>query len=84
MKSSIEWYANEVLNAIDLHSQGKITPTSCVAQIIQAKYASILIHKEEIEQAHYNGGIDFQMKKESYNQEVPYKNDAEDYYKKNY
>jgi hypothetical protein len=42
------------------------------------------IEKEQIVQAHYYGGVEFQEAKECRNQEVPYVNDAEDYYKQNY
>lgn len=42
------------------------------------------IEKEQIIQAHYYGGVDFQEAKECRNQEVPYINDSEEYYEKNY
>lgn len=38
------------------------------------------MEKEQIVQAHYYGGVDFQSR----NQEAPYVNDAEYYYNKTY
>ena len=40
----------------------------------------IQMEKEQIVQAHYYGGVDFQSR----NQEAPYVNDAEYYYNKTY
>lgn len=42
------------------------------------------MEKEQIIAAHYYGGVDFQEAKECRNQEVPYLNEAEDYYTSNY
>jgi hypothetical protein len=82
MESSIIWFANEVRKALDLHSQGKITPTDCVFNIADAKQKAITMHKNEIEKSYYSGGCDFQEANECRNQKVPYQNDAEYYYKK--
>lgn len=42
------------------------------------------IEKHQIELSFYDGGIDFQEKKELNNAEVPYYNDAEQYYNEQY
>jgi hypothetical protein len=42
------------------------------------------MEREQIIKAHYDGGCDFHEAKELRNQEVPYVNEAEQYYKENY
>ena len=54
---SIEWLSNEVYQAIDLHSQGKLSPTYCLVKIAEAKDKAKEMHKQEIINAWYNGYI---------------------------
>jgi hypothetical protein len=42
------------------------------------------MEREQIIKAHYDGGCDFHEAKELRNQEVPYVNEAEQYYIENY
>ena len=42
------------------------------------------MEKSQILDAYYDGGVDFQMRKECDKQEVPYINDAHEYYDKKY
>jgi len=46
--TSIEWLANEVYQAIDLHSQGKLSPTYCLVKIAEAKDKAKEMHYKEL------------------------------------
>lgn len=48
------------------------------------KKTADMVEKENIIEAHYRGGCDFQEANECRNQEVPYNNDAEQYYNETY
>ena len=56
--SSIEWYIIERHN-IEIQSRlGKISSTQYDEQLIKIEEQAKAMHKEEIEDAHWDGGID--------------------------
>jgi hypothetical protein len=71
MQTAVEWLVNQVEDFIGL------IPVDIIEQ---AK----AMEKEQIIKAHYDGGCDFHEAKELRNQEVPYVNEAEQYYIENY
>jgi hypothetical protein len=73
-KTAIDWIVEKV-NADCLNS------TYINNDLVKEAKA---MEKEQIIEAHYRGGCDFQEANECRNQEVPYGNDAEQYYNLTY
>jgi hypothetical protein len=46
--TSIESLIKEVYEAIDLHSEGKLSPTYCLIKIVEAKCKAIELYNKEI------------------------------------
>jgi hypothetical protein len=70
-QTSIEWLQSKLPSLAEKDDNGFYADI-----FVQAKE----MHKQEITDAYYYGGVHFQEKNETENQEVPYKNDAEKYY----
>jgi chitinase len=62
----------------------KDNPVSYTSSYEWAIQQAKQMEKEQIKKAHYEGALEFQYLMESTGQEVPYINDADSYYEKNY
>jgi hypothetical protein len=58
-KTSIEFFANEVFNIIQLHSDGKISSVKSIVDIAEALQQAKEMHKQEIEDAASRTGSAF-------------------------
>lgn len=78
--TSTEWFSemNDLLTIDFL--EDKLTKVEFAIRKTNLLNEAKELHRREVVNAYYQGGVDFQMRKELHNQEVPYQGDAETYY----